>query len=183
MFGPNTPMRLVGCAGKQLRAGSDKRRVLVLSWQLQPFTAEMANDLNIKARLFASRDGEPLPDVISTTLAIAVAPQRVQIRMAPDQTKPSVELVAATLQPALTIRRDREGPVFSATVVIVADYPSGDNLLLLMQRVTEQFFVTLEIEQGDMLERAAQQGLVDADSGDDHEDLIGDERRAAIAGP
>lgn len=155
MFGANTPMRLVGCNGKQVREKDERRRVLVLSWQLQPFTPEMATDLNIKGRLFSLSDGEPLKDVISSTLAIAAPPQRVEIKMAPDQPRPSVELYAAQLQPKITIRKDREGPVYSATIYIVSDYPSGDNLLLLMQRVTEQFFITLTPEQGDMLSGGA----------------------------
>lgn len=165
MFGEHTPMRLLGCNGKAIREKDERRRVLVLSFQLQPFTPEMADDLNVKGRLFSSLDGEPLKDVISATLAIAAPPQRVDIRLAPDQPRPSVELYAAQLQPKLTIRKDREGPVYSATIYIVSDYPSGDNLLLLMQRVTEQFFVTLAPEQGDMLTAPAssQPSLVDPD--------------------
>lgn len=154
MFTAHTPMRLIGCNGKQIREKNERRRVLVLSFQIQPFTPDQAGDLNIKSRLFSVRDGEPLKDVLSTTLAIAAPLQRVAIRMAPDQDLPSVELFAAAIQPKLTVRKDREGPVYSATLYVVSDYPSGDNLLLLMQRVTEQFFVTLTPEQGDMLDGA-----------------------------
>jgi hypothetical protein len=163
MFATNTPARLVGVAGQQVREKDERRRVIVLAFQLQPFTVAMADDLNIKGRLFSSLDGEPLKDVISTKLAIGVPKQRVEIRLAPDQEVPSVELYAAVIKPAITIRKDREGPVYSATFYVVSDYPSGDNLLLLMQRVTEQFFVTLTPEQGDMLDTAEgrQPALVD----------------------
>lgn len=173
MFAPQTPMRLIGCNGKQLKeAKSERRRALVLSFQLQPFTPDHANDLNIKSRLFSTSDGEPLKDVISTTLAISAPPQHVRIFLATGNDAPiSVELYAALVQPKLTVRKDREGPIFSATLHIVSDYPSGDNLLLLMQRVTEQFFVTLETEQGDMLGDASDQqpNLVGDDDNDDND--------------
>lgn len=170
MFAQHTPMRLVGCNGKSIREKKgERRRVLVLSFQLQPFTVPMAEDLNIKGRLFSSIDGEPLKDIISSTLSIAAPPQRVEIRLAPDQGRPSVELFAALLQPKITIRKDREGPVYSATIYIVSDYPSGDNLLLLMQRVTEQFFVTLGTEQNNMLDDASDQqpNLVEGEAEDE----------------
>lgn len=171
MFSDHTPMRLVGCNGKQLREGSERRRALVLSFQLQPFTAEMAADLHIKTRLFSTRDGEPLNDVISTTLAISAPPQRVEIRLAPDQGNPSVELPAAMISPTLIVRKDKEGPVYSATLNIISDYPSGDNLLLLMQRVTEQFFITLHSEQGDMLGQG-QTRLVEAEEENDEDEVV-----------
>lgn len=170
-------MRLTGCTGKQIREGNDRRRVLVLAFQLQPFTVEMAEDLNVKSRLFSVRTGEALPDVLSTSLAIQAPPQRVEIRLAPDQDRPSVELVAAVIKPVLTVRKDKEGPVYSATVTIVSDYPSGDNLLMLMQRVTEQFFVTLAPEQGDMLARNTTQRLVDTEDADD--DVLAENATAA----
>lgn len=167
MFNANTPMRLTGCAGKQVKDGKERRRVLVLSFQLQPFTPEMAEDLHIKSRLFSSRSGEPLPDVLTTTLAISNPLQRVQIRSAPDVPQATVTLQDAEIAPKITVRKDKEGPVYSATLVVVADYPSGDNLLYLMQRVTEQFFVTLESEQGDMLARDHKSRLVEAEEDDD----------------
>lgn len=169
MFAAHTPMRLVGVTGKQVKDGKkrERRRVCVLSFQLQPFTATHASDLSIKARLFAAGDGEPLKDVLSTTLAIATPPQRVNIRLAPDQDISSVELYATLVAPKIVVRRDREGPVYSATINIVSDYPSGDNLLLLMQRVTEQFFVTLETEQGTLLDTAEDTNLVDAEAEDE----------------
>lgn len=152
MFAKNTPMRLVGCAGKQLKDGSERRRVLVLSFQLQPFTMEMAADLDIARHLFG-RSGEPLPDVINMTLAIVSPLLRVQIRSAPDLPQATITINDADLSPKLAVRKDKEGPVYSATLVLISDYPSGDDLLFLMQRVTEQFFVTLEPGQGDLLDR------------------------------
>lgn len=167
MFSPHTPMRLIGCNGKQIREGNERRRALVLTFQLQPFSPDMAADLNVRNRLFSVNTGEPLPDVLGTKLAITVAPQRVEIRLAPDQGRPSVELIAVSVQPVLNVRKDKEGPVYSATLSLLCDYPSGDNLLLLMQKVTEQFFVTMTPEQGDMLARMGREAprLVEDEEG------------------
>lgn len=169
MFSPHTPMRLIGCNGKQIRERKDRRRALVLTFQLQPFSPAMAEDLNVRGRLFSVTSGEPLSDVLGTKLAIAVAPQRVEIRMAPDQPAASVDLPAVIVQPVLNVRKDKEGPVYSATLSMLCDYPAGDHLLLLMQRVTEQFFVTLTAEQGDMLANMGREAprLVDDDDGEE----------------
>lgn len=156
MFAKNTPMRLIGCAGKQIKDGSDRRRVLVLSFQLQPFTIEMASDLDIARHLFG-RGGDPLPDVLATTLAIVTPVLKVSIRSAPDLPQATVIIDDAECSPKIVVRKDKEGPVYSATLVLIADYPKGDDLLFLMQRVTEQFFLTLEPGQGDLLERASRE--------------------------
>lgn len=151
MFAEKTPMRLTGCNGKTTKnADGERQRIVVLTFQLQPFTAEMAGDLNVKARLFAVGDGNPLPDVASAALRIDAAPQRLRIFEVPDIEKPSAESIGVRVAPLVRVRSDKEGPVYSATVSLELAYPTADELLWLFHRVTDQVFVTLEAEQSQL---------------------------------
>lgn len=146
MFGPKTPLRLHGCNGKT-RKDSDgqRRRVVVLTFQAQPFTDVMANDLNVKGRLFSIGDGSPLPDVASMALKIAVPGQKMTLFEAPDADMPaSVTVDQVDVSPILTVRADKEGPVYSALFSAEFPYPEAKHLLWLFHRVTEQVFATFE---------------------------------------
>jgi hypothetical protein len=144
MFSPLTPMRLHGCNGKTKKdAEGGSLRVVVLTFQLQPFTSEMANDLNVKGRLFSLSDGMPLPDILSTALKVAIPQQKVALYEAPDMPKPSVELAEVDVSPIITVRADKEGPVYSALFSASFAYPSAADLLWLFHRVTMQTFVTM----------------------------------------
>lgn len=156
MFAPLTPMRLHGCNGKTKKdADGNAIRVVVLTFQLQPFTDAMANDLNVKARLFNINDGTPLSDVLSTKLAINVPVQRMSLYEAPDIEKPSVVLESVDISPVINVRADKEGPVYSAMFTAMFEYPTGKDLLWLFHRVTMQTFVTME--------STGQMSLTDAD--------------------
>ena len=160
MFAALTPMRLHGCNGKTKKdADGNAIRVVVLTFQLQPFTDAMANDLNVKARLFNISDGLPLPDVLSTKLAIDVPVQKVSLFEAPDMDKASVVLESVDISDVITVRADKEGPVYSAMFTAMFEYPTAKDLLWLFHRVTMQTFVTME--------STGQQSLIDGDEKDD----------------
>lgn len=164
MFAPLTPMRLQGCNGKTKKdAEGNRLRVVVLTFMLQPFTSDMANDLNVKGRLFSIGDGTPLGDIVSTALKVAVPTQRVSLFEAPDMPKASVELAEVDVSPVINVRADKEGPVYAATFNVSFAYPSAKDLLWLFQRVTDQAFVTME--------STGQQSLIDTadDKPDDPE--------------
>lgn len=170
MFGPLTPLRLQGCAGKTKKdAEGNRLRVVVLTFQAQPFTSEMANDLNVKGRLFSLGDGQPLPDLVSVALKIAIPQQKVSLFEAPDMPKPSVVIDDADVSPIINVRADKEGPVYCATFNVSFVYPTAKDLLWLFQRVTDQVFVTLE--------PTGQQSLIDGD-----DDEASEETESTTAG-
>jgi len=161
MFSPETPMRLHGCNGKTRKDDDGNRiRVVQLTFMLQPFTPEMANDFGVKGRLFNINSGEPLPDIQSIKLKIAKPLQKMSLAPAKDVAAPVV-VNEVDVQPFLSVTADREGPVFTAYFSVEFDYPTANDLLWLFQKVTEQLFATFEPAQGDMLtgeEAAAAQG-------------------------
>jgi hypothetical protein len=165
MFRPKTPLRLHGCNGKT-RKDSDgqRRRVVVLTFQAQPFTDAMANDLNVKGRLFSINDGTPLSDVASIALRISVPGQKMSLFEAPDdEMPPSVVVDVVQVSPILNVRADKEGPVYSGLFSAEFPYPEAKHLLWLFHRVTEQVFATFE--------PAGQQELPVGDEAEDEEEV------------
>jgi hypothetical protein len=150
VFAARTALRLTGCNGKTVKdANGAAQRAVVLTFMAQPFTAEMANDLNVKARLFNISTGEPIPEMAAAKLKISLAPQRMRLYMAPDEEMPvSVEVEAVTVSPTIDVRADREGPVYAGTFSVVFPYPVAKDLLWLFHQVTAQVFATFEAEQG-----------------------------------
>lgn len=132
----------------------EERRILVLEWLIQPFNAEMAMELGIMGQLFTRAGAAPIDDLLNITMAIKVPLQQVEFRMAPDQPDASVILRAVEIEPSLKVRRDKEGPVYAATLVMSVRYPAPDDLLFLMNGYRRQHFLTCTKEQGDMLEQA-----------------------------
>lgn len=134
------------------------RKCMVLSMQLQPFTADQANELNIKTRLFDSR-GEAHPDVLNATLSVDVhGLQSVTFFRAPDAEMPqSLTLRNVTVESKAKVRKDGETPQYSAGFILVTDgMPGKDALLYLFEGQSEQHFLTFESEQGDLLENGEQ---------------------------
>jgi hypothetical protein len=149
MFKPRTPLRLTGCNGKTVKdADGTPSRAVVLTFMAQPFTPEMAEDLNVKGRLFNVSSGEPIPEIATCKLKIALPPQRMRLYVAPDEElKPSVEVEAVAVSPTIDVRADKEGPVYAGTFSVVFPFPIPSDLLWLFHRVTEQVFATFEAEQ------------------------------------
>lgn len=152
MFTAQTPMRLHGCNGKTAKdSDGNRKRVVLLTWMLQPFTPEMAADLNVKSHLFRA-DGSPKPEIQSAALNIKVPLQHMALSSAPD-VAPSVEVDAVDVSTTLKVSADREGPIYTAYFSCEFDYPQADHLLWLFHQVTEQLFATFTPAQGDMLAR------------------------------
>ncbi len=129
----------------------EERRILVLEFLIQPFTAEMAEELGILGHLFARKGGQPLDDLASIQVAISVPLQQVEFRMAPDTPEASVILRAVDVEDTIRVRKDKEGPVYAATLVTSVRYPDPDALLFLLNGYRRQHFLTFTQEQGDML--------------------------------
>lgn len=156
MFSAQTPMRLHGCNGKTKKDNEgNRKRVVLLTFMLQPFTPEMAAALNVKGRLFNVNTGQPLEDIQSISLKIAVPLQQMSLSPARDV---AAEVVVAETEVIglLKVSADREGPIYTAYFSVEFDYPSANDLLWLFHKVTEQIVATFEPVQGDMLSDGTQ---------------------------
>jgi hypothetical protein len=157
MFQPDTPLYL-----KDLELGTEDvdqetRKIVKLKFEAQPFTREMADELGVAAELFlVKRQGTrdlPDPTVLAAKLAVHVPLQRMSFKRAPD-TEVSLVIDAVEVGPSLKIRRDTERPEFAAIISVSFRYPSGEDLLYIASGYLEQFVMTFETMQADLLENA-----------------------------
>lgn len=129
-------------------------KIVVMTLLVQPFTADLAEELGLKRHLFALNTGEPLENVISTQLKIAPSLQKVGIAMAPD-TRDSVTIRDVTVHNSVAIRRDKEGPIFAATFRLSFELPDADTIQWLAREYTEMAYFVFEPDGQRTLDEAA----------------------------
>lgn len=154
MFPPKTAMTLTGVYPKRdKKADGTSEKLLILKVAVEPLTSEMAADLNLKTRLFSSGSGEAHSDVLSASLSIAPGLQSVAFYRAPDPEMPvSVVLRAVKVEPALVVRKDKETNLFNGTLTLNCHMPDARDVLAFFHGHAEQWFVTFEREQENMLD-------------------------------
>lgn len=151
MFKPGTALQLKGIYPKLETVDGETRKRVALEFFVQPFTAEMAKDLDIMGNLYARSDGQPIDDVLKIELAIVVPLQKMTLASTADsEARMLVENVR--VDSAIKVRRDKEGPVLAATFGVDFPYPTPDDLLYLFNNYTNQLSVTFEPQQGSLLE-------------------------------
>lgn len=116
---------------------------VVMTLLVQPFTGDRAEELGLKRHLFALNTGEPLENVISTKLRIAPSIQKMAISMAPDAPD-SVTIRDVSVDTAVSVRKDKEGPVYSATFKLSFDLPDAKTILWLAGEYTEMAYFVFE---------------------------------------
>lgn len=150
MFGRRTAIRLEKFGlGTKKKAGGDTEIVLKIVLGIQSFTIEMADDLGVKGRLFAPNTGKPHDDVLNSGLSLGLKMQRIGVALAEDQTEDSLVLTECIIG-ALSVRKDKEGPVYAASFPVTASLPAGRDLLFLAERYTHQVFLTFEEQEGSL---------------------------------
>lgn len=155
MFRRHTPAYFRTMTFKSERDNGESSKIIVCSFDVQPFTNEMANELDadIRAELFSLSTGEIKPKLKAVDFALDIPLCAVEFRMIGEDTmKPSLLLRNVKIEPILAVRRDKEAPVFNASFRLNAQYPSAKELLWLADNITNQLFLTFEREQTDALD-------------------------------
>jgi hypothetical protein len=150
MLKPKTAAYLEDVTFRSEAIGDETKKLVVCSFQLQPFTSEQAETLGVMQELFSVSDGEPKRVIESITLHLDEPLQRLSFARAPD-VAPSLVISDVKVSPHLKVRRDKEGPVLAALLKVSFYYPTGAELLFIANGVNEQHFLTFEPQQGDLL--------------------------------
>jgi hypothetical protein len=123
-----------------------------MTWALAPFTAALAEALNVRSVLFATN--EPKDAIETVVLHIDIPPQRVTILRAPDLTEGGITFEAVQVLDRLRakVKRDRDPRVMDATLKLSVGYPEAAQLLALAHAVTETHYLTFTPEQGELFD-------------------------------
>jgi hypothetical protein len=150
MFQPDTALYL-----KKIKTGvetldQETRKLLILEFEAQPFTREMADELGITFELFEGSTGNPNDLLVDAKLKINVPLQRMSFKMAPDATGGRVVIPDVSIKNTIKVRSDKEGPVLAARITATLRYPTADDLLYIMNGVCEQHWITFEEQQASL---------------------------------
>jgi hypothetical protein len=149
-------MTLTGVTFTTETVDEETRRVVVMTWAIAPFTALLADDLNVRSVLFA---GSAPKDALETVVVHIDAPmQRLTFAMAPDQVERRIILRDVTVVSKLKarVKRDREPLTMDAVLKLSVRYPDAETLLYIANGVNDTHYLTLEPEQGDLLTTVAE---------------------------
>jgi hypothetical protein len=182
MFPPNTPMTLTHVTFTTEEVEEETRRVVVMTFAIAPFTATLAEALNVRSVLFGS--GGP-KDAIETAVVHIDAPlQRMTWAMAPDQDERRIVLkdVVVVSKLRAKVKHDRDPAVMDAAIKFSVRYPDAETLLYIATGVNDTHYITLEAEQGNLLTSVAEGEPPARKKGRrvDPPDVTGDELRPGV---
>jgi hypothetical protein len=153
----------------------DERRVIVMTFTIAPFTAPLADDLNIKSVLFAA-GGTP-KDAFETVVVHIDAPlQWLTFAMGPDETEHRIVLPEVTVIGRLKakVKRDREPFTMDVAIEFSVRHLDAETLLYIANGVNATHYLTLDPEQSDLLTgmtdgrpRRGGRGMPAIDAGDE----------------
>jgi hypothetical protein len=139
--------------------GKDNKqvRVCVVQTMIQPFTLAIARKLGVAHELYTGE--QPNRHIKSVVLDLGVGrlPFGIAFYAAPDMEEPSIEIDTANIGPTISVRTDKEGPIYSALLDLKFSYPDPGDLLLLVNSIGDQWWVSyspLQDELADVSEPA-----------------------------
>jgi hypothetical protein len=127
-------------------------RVCVLKTMIQPFTPELAQLLGVRGDLYTGSSRNRHIKSAIFDLGLGKLPFKVSLYAAPDLETPSLEMGTANLGPTLPVRVDTEGPIFSASLDLQFSYPDPKDLLMLVNSIGDQWWISTKLLQTELKE-------------------------------
>ena len=146
---------------KEVKFGVEKidqetRKVCVTTFvvAIDPVMAARIN-VALPSKLYDHGTGEPCDDVAKMFEKLDVeqiGPHNLDLRMSPDQESPSVHVSDAKVRATggVKVRRDKEHPVFEATLVVDFPYPAAKDLMFIAKQHADTVYATLTPMQPSM---------------------------------
>jgi hypothetical protein len=160
MFAPNTPMVLSNVEFTTEVVDEETRRIVVCTFNVVPFTAELAEDLHVRSVLFDATTGQPKEAIEAVVLSVDAPLQLMTFAMAPDQTDLRIQMPDAQIESKLRvkIKHDRDPLMVEAALKVSFHYPSATDLLYIANGVNDTHYMTFEPMQGDLLDATVHDG-------------------------
>jgi hypothetical protein len=150
-FPANTPLTLAAVTFTTEELEEERKRVMVMTWTIGPFTPALAEALNVRSLIYSG--GQVKDAIESMVIATAVPLQRLTFAMAPDQVERRIVLRDVVVLERLRVKvnHDRDPVEVVATLKTSAPFPDAETLMYLANGVTDTHYLTFEAEQGDLL--------------------------------
>lgn len=150
----NVPCYIERMGHKNIKIGKDKFKGTELVLRVDPFSAELAAELeDVKSRLYRRNDAEADPHIDSVSFTFRPKPQLIEIRPAEDVVKASVKILEAKVG-KFRARKPSDGTQWVLKFNVTFAEVSGNDLLYLKEALFEQRFFTFADAQGGLFEEA-----------------------------
>lgn len=144
MFKRNeVPVRVAQIVPELLEKEDAEIGLVKLSCEINPLTAELAQEIHdfVRRSLF-TMDGAEVNSLLSgASFAISVPPQMIQVRMAPDQRKPSFTIDEAKLGD-FKVRRSKKSSAWTWLFTITCSPASDHQLAQIVECYTRTKYLT-----------------------------------------
>jgi len=142
----NTPrigVRIAHITHQQMEQDDTEVPLTVLTCEVSPFTAALAADLHdfVKRTLFTAKDVEVNGLLASASFNLAVRPQAVDVRMAPDQTAESFTVQEAKLS-GIRAKRSKKSSAWTLEFTLSCSPESSDQLGQLVDCYLKMRYLT-----------------------------------------
>ena len=147
------PIHINSMGYKREKVGSEKMKAIKVGMMISPFTAAQASEIpEFKRALFKGTDGEVNPTLAKAEFTYQPRHQRIEMRLAPDQGKPSVTIHEAKVRgfKAMVVSGGQFALKFTATILDVDPVDHAQ----LKDALFEQRFVTFMTAQAGLFAEA-----------------------------
>lgn len=110
----NVCVRIANIAHRQLEQDEKEIPLVELTCEISPFTPELAGDLHdfIKRTLYTAQNVEVNDLLGGAKFNLAIRPQIIKVKMAPDQTKDSFTIAEAKID-SIKAKRSKKSPAWT----------------------------------------------------------------------
>jgi len=152
MFHGKVAAYLSGISFKTDQKSEEKARLVVLNFNIQPFTKELAEEISpsIAKRIFKT-DGERFEDIKAMRFAAKHPQQRVRWFAAPGDMPITLELRHVDVGPGFSVRADKETPDYAGSFDLVFAHPTANELQTIVHALNNSVWLEFDNEQEGLL--------------------------------
>lgn len=139
----HVPVRVANIQPELLEKDDAEFSLLKLSCEINPLTPELAQEIHdfVRRTLF-TMDGVEVNSLLSSaSFALAVPPQSIQVRMAPDQKKPSFTIDEAKVGD-FKARRSKKSSAWTWTFTLTCSPASDHQIAQILEAYTRTKYLT-----------------------------------------
>lgn len=141
----NIAVRVANVAHNQMEQDESEVQLTILTCEIAPLTPELAGDLHdfVKRTLYTAAGVEVNALLGTAAFTLAIPPQAVAVRMAPDQTKASFVIQEAKID-AIKAKRSKKSTAWTLEFRLTCSPASDKQLAQLVEAYLKTKYLTFE---------------------------------------
>jgi hypothetical protein len=174
MFKSQVAVRIAGIVPELMEKDDAEIALVKLSCEINPLTPELAQEIHdfVRATLFTRSGAEVNSLLSSASFALAIGPQAVAVRMAPDTKKPSFTIDEAKVTD-FKAKRSKKSSAWTWAFTITCSPASEHQLAQIVETYTRTKYLVFAPAEPGLFDDApvASRGLTEAETEERDEEL------------